>query len=347
VVALLALTACTAQPTVLPPTTPTTSPTPPTPTPTAAPTLTPPPTALPIVDISVAHEGAVLHGDDLGEPGHYDATLPAAYFEADGIQHLYVIGFGAEPGDQHVFDATSDDGVSWTIDPQDPFSTLGLDLSPPGPIPASVLPTEDGHWQMYLWGVPAAQTQGSQIYRATADEPGGPWTGDPEPVVPIGHLGDDDDGGLDFPAVVPDGDGYVMLYSANGGDQPNSGRILLARSDNGVTWQKAGRIIDPTVCGGAADFIAIPRLFNEGDGFLALVQIGSDVAAVRSPDAQHWECASDGVAFKATEIPGSDRVHTLAAARVSDGINVLIEALVTLPSGVVGSELWLTEVTGP
>jgi hypothetical protein len=139
-----------------------------------------------------------------------------------------------------------------------------------------------------------------------------------------------------------------MLYSANGGDQPNSGRVLLATSDDGVQWNKQGRVMAPDICGDdGADFIAIPRLFNEGDGYLALVQIGPDIAAVRSPNGVAWTCSSDGLAFEATEVPGSDRVHTLAAARVGDRIDVIIEALQTAPDGVVGSELWLAEVVGP
>jgi hypothetical protein len=165
--------------------------------------------------------------------------------------------------------------------------------------------------------------------------------------VPVGEVGDVDDRGIDFPAVVPHDDGYLMLYGANGGDLPNVARILLATSEDGVQWEKHGRVLEPSVCGGLdSGFIAIPRLFTEDDGYLALVQIGPDVAAVRSTDGENWTCASDGLAFQATDIPGSDRVHTLSAAQVGDDINVIIEALQTAPDGTVGSELWLAEVTG-
>jgi hypothetical protein len=273
--------------------------------------------------------------------------LPAAYFSADGVQHLYVVGFGDLPGDQKVFHATSTDGLDWDVDSADPFATLGLELSPPGPIPGSVLPDGDGGWQMYLWGVPSPQIEGAQIYRATASDPGGPWTADPDLVLPVGEPGEVDDRGLDFPAVMPTDDGFLMLYGANGGDHPQTARILLARSDDGITWEKAGRVIEPEDCGGDdLDFIAIPRLFTAGEGYLVLAGMGPDIVALRSTDGEQWTCAADGPIFAATEIEGSDRVHTLAAAQSGDQINVLIEALMTREGGEVGSELWLGEVTG-
>ena len=68
-----------------------------------------------------------------------------------------------------------------------------------------------------LLGVPAPQLEGAEIFRATASDPGGPWQGDPEPVVPVGESGDVDGLGVDFPSVVPTEDGYLMLYGANGG----------------------------------------------------------------------------------------------------------------------------------
>jgi hypothetical protein len=107
------------------------------------------------------------------------------------------------------------------------------------------------------------------------------------------------------------------------------------------------RTIEPEVCGGDdLDFIAIPRLFTGGAGYLVLAQLGPDIVALRSVDGEQWTCVGDGPIFAATEIEGSDRVHTLAAAQTGDEINVLIEALMTREGGEVVSELWLGEVTG-
>jgi hypothetical protein len=314
-----------------------------------SPASSPSPTESPAaeIDITLAGGGPVLEASDL-HGGSYGFTLPAAYFTADGVQHLYVVGFGDLPGDQKVYHATSTDGMDWTVDSADPFATLGLALSPPGPIPGSVIPDGVGGWQMYFWGVPSPQVQGAQIYRATAPGAGGPWTADTDPVLPVGEPGDVDDGGLDFPSVVTTDDGYLMLYSASGGDHPRDARILLARSEDGVVWEKAGRVIEPQDCGGAdADSISNPRLFAVDGGYLALTLLESDVAALTSPDGEHWTCAGDGPIFAATEISGSDRIHTLAAAQDGDDIKLLMEVLLTDAGGEVFSNLWLGDVTGP
>ncbi len=51
--------------------------------------------------------------------------------------------------------------------------------------------------------------------------------------------------------MVATDDGYLMLYSASGGDHPRDARILLARSEDGITWEKVGRVIEPQDCDGA------------------------------------------------------------------------------------------------
>ncbi len=121
----------------------------------------------------------------------------------------------------------------------------------------------------------------------------------------------------------------VMLYGANGGDKPHTARVLLATSEDGITWEKQGRVMEPELCGGLdSDYIAIPRLFAVDDGFFALTVLSNDMAALRSQDAVEWTCAADGPVFLGTDIEGSDRVHTLAAAEVGEDISVMIEARV-------------------
>jgi hypothetical protein len=315
--------------------------------PTASPDPNPSPSPAPLLvtDIQLAAAEPVLEGSDL-EPGdHYGATLPAAYFVADGVHHLYVVGFGDLPGDQKVFHATSPDGITWAVDAADPFASLGLDMSPPGPIPGSVLEI-GGQWVMYLWGVPSPLREGAQIYRAVASSPGGPWVADPEPVLPVGERGEVDDRGIDFPSVVPTADGYLMLYGANGGDHPNSARILAATSADGITWAKVGRVIEPDDCGGAeSEFIAIPRLFGSGYGYVVLTVLGDDIAVLTSASGTNWTCVGDGPLFAATEVPGSDRVHTVAAAFDGTRLSVIIEALQSDAQGGVFSNLWLARST--
>ncbi|HET7521409.1 MAG TPA: hypothetical protein VFK61_07715, partial [Candidatus Limnocylindria bacterium] len=186
---------------------------------------TPSTRATPAPQVALVRQEPVMRASDLGE---YGAILPSVYFMADGLRHAYFIGFGAERGDQTVFHATSPDGLDWTVDEADPFADLGLDLSPPGPIPGSVLQADDGGWLMYLWGTPAPLMRGGVIWRATADSPAGPWVADSEPAVDTGEPSAWDDLGLDFPAVVRTADGYLMLYGGVANADRESSRIGLA-----------------------------------------------------------------------------------------------------------------------
>jgi len=350
--ASLLVVACTGAPTVTPATT---APSPPNPaataTPTPVPTTSPRPTstAEPVLSATLLADHPVLDGDDLDDtmPGFYGATLPAAYFtDSDATQHLYVVGFGPGYGTQRAFHATSTDGLEWTVDSADPLASFVDEFSPPGPVPGTVIRTDEGGWVMYFWGVPAPLPDGAQIYRATADDPAGPWSMDPEPVLALGEPGEVDDRGLDFPSVVENDDGFVMLYGGVGGDRPQTARALVATSVDGVSWQKRGRVMEPELCGGAStDYIGIPRLFRDDDGYLALTDMSDDIYALTSVDALEWTCQAEPV-FAADTIEGNERVHTLAAARVGADINLMIEALFTSAMGEVATNLWLAQLGG-
>ena len=314
----------------------------PAPLPTASATATPG-----IATVTLLGDAAVIQASDLGD-GHYSAILPAVYFIADGIRHAYVVGFGEAIGDQRVFHVSSrDEGANWTVDSADPFARLGLDTSPPGPVPGSVLSADDGSWQMYLWAYPASVRDASALYRATAPAPQGPWTANPEPVVPVGEIGDWDSRALDFPAVVRDDDGYLMLYGAVGGQHPNEARIGLAHSSDGITWQKDGLVIEPSVCDGSdSDFIALPRLAWIGDHFVVLFLLGDELGAASSTDGREWTCIEPFPLLSSDDIPNSDRIHTISAAVDGAGFSMLIESLFTRQVGGVASELWLAEASG-
>ena len=345
----MVVVACSGAPSITPNVTPAATQSQPSATPIASPTRAPTPTAEAGYSSLLLADHPVLVGDDLdpeAEDGYYGATLPATYFTVDGVHHLYVVGFGPGYGVQRVFHAESDDGLEWTIDEADPSESFVDEFSPPGPVPGTVLQTSDGGWVMYFWGTPAPRPAGAQIYRATADDPAGPWTAELEPVLALGEPGDVDDRGLDFPTVVPTEDGFVMLYGAVGGDAPQTARTLLATSSDGVTWEKRGRVLEPDLCGGAdINFVGIPRLFTVDDGFLALANMSDDVYAFQSDDAASWTCQSDPV-FEASDIEGNDRVHTLAAGRDEENINLVIEALFTGTGGEVTTNLWLAQLTG-
>jgi hypothetical protein len=291
--------------------------------------------------IELISDGPVLEASDLGD-GHYGAILSAAYFEADGLRHAYVVGFGDDRGDQDVFHATSSDGLAWEVDPNPPFEQLGLELSPPGPIPGSVVQADDGTWVMYLWGVPAPQLEGAVIWRATAPTPGGPWVADPEPVLLLGESGAWDDLALDFPAVVPMGGGYLMLYGGIDGTETTS--IGVAISDDGITWHKDPEpALVADSCGKpGARYAAQPRLIAGQDGYLLLFDQDRETHLATSPDGHAWTCAGPEPLLVATDVPGGQGIHTIAATEVEGEVSVLIESLID-----GGSELWLGKLEVP
>jgi hypothetical protein len=289
--------------------------------------------------VELIGDGPVLRAADLGD---YDAILPSAYFEADGVRHAYLVGFGQQPGNQKAFHATSTDGVAWTIDEAAPFADLGLDLSPPGPLPGSVLEADDGSWVMYLAGIPAPLAYGSAIWRATAPSPSGPWVADPDPVLEHGETDAWDDGVVDWPSVIRTDDGYLMLYNASGEGDLERSAIGLARSADGIAWERA--VENPVVTAELCDDLlqaAIPRLMRPGGGPFVLIWDAGDVARMAtSDDAISWTCATDDPLVGPSDLPDSRGVHTIVAALIDGEISVLVESLIYLET-TVGSEVWL------
>ncbi|MEP7360745.1 MAG: hypothetical protein ABI744_04115 [Chloroflexota bacterium] len=286
-------------------------------------------------------DAPVLRAPALGD-GHYGYIMPAAYFSDGAVRHAYFVGFAEARGDQQVFHATSANGLDWTIDPADPFADLGLDLSPPGPIPTSVLEI-DGLWTMYIWGVPAPEFDQSAIWRATASDPGGPWTADTDAALRPGAAGEWDDRGLDFPAVAPVADGYLMLYSASGGTQPNIARIGMATSTDGVNWQRGAEpVAEKGVCPFDTRYVAQPRILTSANELRVLYDTERHVAAAAiGQDGGDWRCLSSQPLLSGDDIPRGQGIHTEAVTRTASGFSVLLESLVE-----GASELWLGEVVG-
>jgi len=276
------------------------------------------------------------------------AVLPGAFAIVNGGYHAFLVGFGAERGDQRPYYATSPDGVGWTVAEADPLAQLGLELYPPGPIPYSALVETDGGWVMYLWGVTDPSGFRSSIWRATAADPAGPWTADPEPVL-RGDADGWDSLGVDSPSVVRTADGYLMAFVGADLADRNTAHIGVATSTDGVTWTKhEGPVISPGLCGDFDDrSVTQPRLFASGGGY-ALLYSGNGltrndaaIGVATSADGVAWTCAGTSPLLDRPDVPGSDGIHTIALAEGPDGPRLLIESLI---GGNGSSELWLADL---
>ncbi len=269
--------------------------------------------------------------------------------------HAWVVGFGEERGDQEVMRLVSaDGGLSWEVADRRVSRSMGLAFDPPGAIPSSVLaPEEDGgEWVMYFAASPEGGDDGSDIWRATAPAPEGPWTPDPDPVLARNDLPTEDGGTptqVDFPAVVRTDAGYSMLF----GWSPSRATTLIrsATSSDGLTWMVADApAIDLGLCGDFdARSVAMPRLAAHPDGgWIALYAGFGDepdasmaVGLARSTDGVAWSCAAAEPILEVGDIPGSERIHSYALlAGDGDTPRLLVESLVGNQS-----ELWLAELS--
>jgi hypothetical protein len=283
----------------------------------------------------------------------YGFVLPGAGSVASDATHAWVVGFGEARGDQELIHLTSaTGGTDWQVADRRVEEEIGLELLPPGPIPSTVLPADDGgEWLLYFSASPRGGVDGADIWRATAPGPDGPWTADSEPVLARSDV-PTEDGTLptqvDFPAVVRTAEGYLMLF----GWSPSGATTLIrsATSNDGITWTVPDEpAIDLGHCGGFdTRSVAMPRLAAlPGGGWTALYGgFGEDADAsmaiglVHSADGVAWSCASAEPILEVGDIPGSDRLHSYALLASEEARpRLLVESLVG-----ERSELWLAEL---
>ena len=148
------------------------------------------------------------------------------------FQHAYVVGFGEAIGDQRVFHVSSrDEGAE--PGPSTAATRLrswGWIRVRPGRCRVRFCPPATASGRCTCGRIPP---RCAKPRLSTA--PPRPPLRDPGPRIRIlscrvGEIGDWDSRALDFPAVVRDADGYLMLYGAVGGEHPNEARIGLAHS---------------------------------------------------------------------------------------------------------------------
>ncbi|HKJ54746.1 MAG TPA: hypothetical protein VJ978_02055, partial [Nitriliruptoraceae bacterium] len=126
----------------------------------------------------------------LGPAGDEAYVNPGGVVRADDTFHMLRNSFTDYPGPSSISLVTSSDGIVWEDQGSEPVLT-NTDVpwaDDDETIFVMSLLVDDGTWVAYLYSFDNPLNPGS-IGRATASEPAGPWTVDPEPVLEPGPDG--------------------------------------------------------------------------------------------------------------------------------------------------------------
>ena len=171
-------------------------------------------------------------------------TDPGAVVFHDGQFHMFYNGMDRAFSEYSTGYAVSSDGHRWKRLSESPVLTLA-DTGHEGKNLASnsALVLDDGTWVLYLTVTPSTRKYMGHIIRATADDPMGPWTVHPDPVLMPGGEDEWDGDSVGHASVNHDGSGFVMHYIGLGdevveGFNEEHARVGVAYSDDGITWTK-------------------------------------------------------------------------------------------------------------
>jgi hypothetical protein len=301
-----------------------------------------------------------LIGSAAGPIGHPYVLPAAGARDPDGGYLLVIAWFGPEPGEQVVTLSRSSDGRDWEIGKEPLFTDLGMDLANPGPIPGELLRLDDGTWAMYGWAAHAVREGAFTSWRATAPEPGGPWTLDGEEILGLGPTGAWDSQAATIGAVQQTDDGFLAWFEGQPPGRNLRGDIGLATSTDGRTWRKfddatttdgafteSDPVIARGICGeGSAAAVFQPQVERIDDGYVMVFggfrpeREEMDLFGAVSDDGLTWRCAGETPLLRFEDIPGSEGLHSIASMPFEDGsIGILIESLRDNRS-----EVWLATV---
>ncbi len=228
-----------------------------------------------------------------GPVGDYDGryTDPGAAAFVDGQFHMYPNGFASWPAKVGVGHAVSSDGLQWNREGDQPlFTEEGVDYAGFTLLASSFLKVGDQYLlYFYTWDSQSSSAS-SKIGRATAADPNGPWTADPEPVLEPGPSGAWDSYTVLAPTVVQTQEGYVMYFTGGSSLSSNTWQIGRATSADGVHWTKyddpatsdvalaeSDPVLSPAADTSAWDhsFVQQPRVQLTPDGWVMLYRSGA------------------------------------------------------------------------
>lgn len=261
-------------------------------------------------------------------------TDPGAVLYHDGQFHMLRNGFKGWPASVQVGYLTSEDGLTWTeVTPDPVLRTDDVPFAEVAALASSALVEEDGTWVLYFytWNTRSGADGMSEIGRATADNPLGPWTVDPEPVLTPGEAGAWDGASVTAPSVVKTEDGGYLMYYA-GGDATRGGGIGLATSDDGISWTKHG---DNPLLTATEDwegaFIHQPRVVQTPDDWTMIYRVpGVGRGQMRlglafSEDGIDWTKSDQGAIWQPDFVPDGFAFWMTALAYHDDAYYLYVE----------------------
>lgn len=202
--------------------------------------------------VSWRKEGRVLSPDAAGWEGDYIAANGSALWRAGEFWYWYQAGPKERP---RLGLARSPDGRRWTREPAPVLETGPRGSWDERGVGDPYVVWVEPHFYLYYLGQDRARRQRLGVARS---RDGVRWEKlRTNPVLELGGPGGFDEAGLGEPAVWSARGAYWMLYT--GRDRAENRRLGLARSRDGVVWEKlpavfAGReawnarvLCDPTV----------------------------------------------------------------------------------------------------
>ena len=266
-----------------------------------------------VIDIDNA---AVRHG----ETWDNQYTDSGAVMYHDDQFHMFRNGFIGWPAAVQIAYTTSEDGVTWEKQGDDPvLRTDDIEYAGIAALASSALVEEDGTWVLYFytWPRPGASDGIGGIGRATAPAPEGPWTPADDLVLYPGDQNDWDNNQLISPSVLKTDDGYVMYYHSL--DLNGVTHIGMATSEDGIKWAKyddstttetpfanSDPVFSPNIENEEAwdtQHVNQPRVVQTEDGFVMLyrswtgAQQNQSVGFATSEDGIKWTRVDNEAVF--------------------------------------------------
>ncbi len=246
-----------------------------------------------------------------GDPGEWDSGFrQVVNVVSDGsMYHLYFIGDDEADGiPSGIGHATSSDGVTWTIDPNNPVLTPGAEGEwDEGGIADNAVIYDDG--EFYMWYAGWVDDWQSSVGYATSPD-GSAWTKYPgNPLFEQGGPGSFDESGVFPNSVIFDGETYRMWYT--GVDLPDFFfTVGYAESPDGIYWTKhPGPVLETGLDWDSWDVFgpsvifdgSIYHMWYSAHGIVGNLALPTGIGYATSGDGIEWAKYPDNPVFSFDE----------------------------------------------